>query len=284
MRCTNTDVLDLRPRAARQRSLWFAGVIGTCLTISAVAAAAQTVKDTVPAARDSLPIDPKAMAALKNMGGYLRTLQDFTIKGEGTREEVLSNGEKIQFGGTIDYAVKRPDRMKVVMNTDRKERTIYYDGKTMTIYAPRMKYYATVPAPPTIGAMLDSARYRYSLDMPVVDLFLWGTPRDGTKDITAAKYIGPAKINGVVTDQYAFRQKDVDWQLWVEPGDKPLPRKLVITTKTEPERPEYAITLDWNLSPNLDDKMFTFEPPKDAKKIDMLAALPPGERRPARKP
>lgn len=39
----------------------------------------------------------------------------------------------------------------------------------------------------------------------------------------------------------AFRNFDTDWQLWVEVGEKPIPRKLVITSKTLNSAPQYTL-------------------------------------------
>jgi hypothetical protein len=61
---------------------------------------------------------------------------------------------------------------------------------------------------------------------------------------------------------------DVDWQLWVQQGETPLPRKLVITTKQEEGQPQYVSNMNWNLSPKINNKLFSFVPPKDAHKID----------------
>jgi hypothetical protein len=212
------------------------------------------------------------------MGAYLRTLKNFGVQGVGTRDEVLADGQKVQFGGTLNYLVRVPDGFRADIRTDRKQRQWIYDGKTLTIFAPRMNYFATVAAPHTIGEMLDSARYRYRFDMPLADLFFWGTNRDGMRDLKEAKYIGPAYIDGTDVDQYAFRQEDVDWQIWIERGNKPLPRKLVITTTTVPQQPQYNMVLKWDLAPTFDSTTFAFTPPQDAKRITLSAAL----TRPAR--
>jgi hypothetical protein len=140
------------------------------------------------------------------------------------------------------------------------------------MFAPRMQYYATVPAPATILATLDSARVRYDIEFPLADLFLWGTPRDGLSALTSAQYIGPGYVNGVDTDHYAFRQPGTDWQIWIERGKTPLPRKLVITTTSEPTQPQYAATLKWDLTSRPDDALFTFVPPKGATKIAITSA------------
>jgi hypothetical protein len=63
----------------------------------------------------------------------------------------------------------------------------------------------------------------------------------------------------------------VDWQIWIEDGDKPLPKKFVITTKLMTGAPQFTVSIkSWNLSPKLKEDMFTFVPPKDAQRIDFV--------------
>jgi hypothetical protein len=201
------------------------------------------------------------------MGAYLRTMKSFGVDVKGARDEVMADGQKILISGTVKYLVRTPDRLRAEINTDRKQRTIYYNGKTLTLYAPRMHYYATVNAPPTVEQVLDTLRAKYGVELPIADLFLWGTDRDGVKDLTQARYIGPSSVDGIQTDQYAFRQEGTDWQIWIEQGSRPLPRRLVITSVDKPEAPQYFATMMWDLTANTDDTNFAFEPPKDAKQI-----------------
>jgi hypothetical protein len=93
-------------------------------------------------------------------------------------------------------------------------------------------------------------------------------------------YVGPALVGGDPCDQFAFRQEGVDWQVWIQKGDSPLPRKLVITTTDEDARPQYISVLSWNLAPALSEKMFVFEPPADAYRItiqEITAEPAPGK-------
>ena len=85
--------------------------------------------------------------------------------------------------------------------------------------------------------------------------------------LTAAMDVGPSQVDGVTCEHYAFRQEGADWQLWIQQGPHPLPRKLIITTTTDPSRPQFASTMAWNLAPSYNDAAFTFVPPNDAKKI-----------------
>jgi hypothetical protein len=220
----------------------------------------------------TVAVAPEAMSALDDMGKYLRGLKTFTVTSTTLTDEIINDGIKLQFGGTASLKVRRPDRLKAEIASDRKLREIYYDGKKITLYGPRVKYYATVPAPPTLGDAIDVLAKRYGVAMPLVDLFYWGTEAAPMDVIKFAAYIGPAKVDGVMTDQYVFRQEGVDWQVWIQQGSTPVPLKLVITTTSEPTHPEYIATMRWNLAPKLDDKDFAFKPPSGALRIPLQTA------------
>jgi hypothetical protein len=218
-------------------------------------------------AQESKAIEPDAMQALNKMGTYLRSLKDFQVQADITEEDVLSDGEKLRFAHTTNVLAQSPNRLRVEVNGDRKQRLFLYDGKSFTIFAQRAGYYATVPAPPTIGELIDVAREKYEIEIPLLDLFLWGGPRAATNEITAASDVGPGDIGGVTCQHYAFRQPGLDWQVWIQLGNHPLPRKLVLTTTTDEARPQHTSVLTWNLAPSFNEATFVFDPPPDAHKI-----------------
>ena len=74
-------------------------------------------------------------------------------------------------------------------------------------------------------------------------------------------------VDGVAAEQYAFRQGDVDWQIWIKNGDQALPLKVVIVDRSDPSMPEYAAKLKWNLAPQFTDQTFAFNAPQGAKPI-----------------
>ena len=81
--------------------------------------------------------------------------------------------------------------------------------------------------------------------------------------------MGPAKIGGVECDHYAYRQANVDWQVWIAKGKSPLPCKLVVTTTDEPSQPQYTATLKWDVASAIPASTFAFAPPAGAKKIEL---------------
>jgi hypothetical protein len=250
-------------------------VLAAVLLGAAAAGQAQQAGAAAPA------VDAAALDALDKLGAYLRTLTSFEVRGEAAIDEVLESGQKLQFARTVHLRVRRPDRLWAEMASDRKTRQFFYDGKTFTIWGPRNKLYASFPAPATLREMVERAEQRYGIVLPLADLFRWGTDPLRRDTIQGAMYVGPASIGGEPCEHYAFRQEGVDWQIWIQKGDSPLPRKLVITTTDDDARPQYATTLDWNLAPALNDKMFIFAPPADSSRVGILeiAAEPaPGSK------
>ncbi|MCX7204041.1 MAG: DUF2092 domain-containing protein, partial [Burkholderiales bacterium] len=111
---------------------------------------AQTAAQPAGPAAAAAPVkDPTALAALGSMSTYLRSLKQFAVRADTTTDEVLLTGQKLQFNGTASYQFVAPDRLRLDLRTDRMHRDIVFDGKTLTMVAPRRKLYASVPAPAT---------------------------------------------------------------------------------------------------------------------------------------
>ena len=239
------------------------------LLVAGVCSAQQQPPSTsAPPPATAPAVLPGALTALEQMGGFLRTLKAFTLRADTSTDEVLPDSEqKIQFGSVVEYRVRPPDRLRADVVSDRKHQQFFYDSKTLTFYGQRVQYYVSDPAPPTIPALLVVAAQKYGLALPLADLFFWGTDEARLDDIQSAIYVGPSWIDGATCDQYAFRQESVDWQVWIERSDTPLPRKLVITTTTEEAQPQYIAVLTWDLTPQFNDDTFTFVPPTDAHQI-----------------
>lgn len=128
--------------------------------------------------------------------------------------------------------------------------------------------YGAVPAPASLDEALDVASDRFGIVMPLED-FLRSDPRkDLLPQVTSGTDIGTVDVLGVPCEHLAFSQTNIDWQLWIDKGPMPVPRKFVITYKDEPESPEFdAIFLKWDFTTKLPDFVFQFEPPADAFRI-----------------
>jgi hypothetical protein len=248
--------------------------VRSALSVSLAAVAAAALAQA-PADRPDAAVEPGAMTALGSMGAYLRTLRQYQVDAVTTDEKVLDDGQKILTDGTIRILAEMPGRLYAEVQNDRHERTYLYDGKSFTLFARRANLYATIPAPPTIGQLADKLEAEYDFSVPLVDLFRWGGPSFHPEGITGAIDVGPGVVLGTTCEQFAFRQGDVDWQVWLQKGDHPLPRRIVITTRTDEARPQHTATYTWNLAPSFSPETFVFFPPEGAGKVVLAAARRP---------
>jgi hypothetical protein len=216
-------------------------------------------------------IDAEAQRLLKASTDFLASQQRFSADTRNTLEVVLKSGQKIEFNHAARVSVQRPNKLRAERSGDLVHQLFVYDGKTLTLYKPKDKAFAQVAAPDTLEDMLEFARTQLDIVAPASDLLnksAYGILMDG---VTDGFVVGKAVIEGVRCDHLAFRAPHVDWQIWVQEGTQPLPRRLVITTRGLPNAPQFAVTMTkWNLKPSFDAQTFKFTPPAGATKVDFL--------------
>jgi hypothetical protein len=218
-------------------------------------------------------VDPDAIALLRSSTDYLKGLKQFRVETDTALEAVISTGEKLQFDHRVALTVQRPNKLRAERVGELVSQTFYYDGKALSLNLPNYKYYATVAAPPAIEAMLDFARDKLNVIAPAADLVYSNAFERLTEGLTSAFIVSEAMVGGVRCVHIALRNAEVDWQIWIQQGDKPLPRKFVVTSKKMPQSPQFVVTLSkWDAAPKVTDAMFRFAPPKGWQEIEFLPA------------
>ena len=250
----------------RMATMAFTGAVllGLGLDISPTFAAEK------PQAAAASAIDPLALQAGARMGAYLRSLQAFEVNSSAVLEEVVDdNGKKSTNQVSAAYKVRRPDAFVIDVTAPKKARRFFYDGRAFTVFAPKVGYFATISAPPTIDETVKVIYEQYGVILPLADLFYWGTDAQPTDRVTSAKRLGQETIGGVDTDHYAFAGPGMSWEVWIQRGDAPLPRRMRITTVDDPARPTYTADLTWKTATSFPADTFTFKPATDARPIAM---------------
>jgi hypothetical protein len=214
------------------------------------------------------PIDPHADEILKRMGEYLGKAPFFSVSAEVWQDVQLSTGQRVQAGRNIELQVRRPDRLHAEVYSARRNRELVYDGSAITLFNRVQNFYGTVHAPGSLDEALDVASEKFGISMPLEDFIRSDPHKDLLEKVTSGIDIGPVMVMGVTCEHLAFTQDNIDWQVWIENGARPVPRKFVITYKDEPESPQYtAIFSNWDFTTKLPDFVFKFEPPEGASKI-----------------
>lgn len=216
--------------------------------------------------------DPEALAALDRMGSALRGLKQFSLRSDTSTEVVLDTGQKVELDGTVTYKAVRPTSLYVELKSDRRLRELYFDAGTLTLNAPRLKYYASTDVKAkTLGELAINAATEYGIDFPMADMFFWGTEHAPKDLINTAIHVGGGTLDGQQVDQYAFTQDDVEWQVWIS-QETSLPKKLVITSLDDPALPQYRAHLHWDTRTPVSASVFKFNPPAGSSQIKLVPA------------
>ncbi|MGB9440880.1 MAG: DUF2092 domain-containing protein [Desulfobacterales bacterium] len=216
-------------------------------------------------------IDPPADQILRKMCDYLGSLQQFSVHTQNTLEDTLDSGHRFDFDIAAKVVVSRPNKLRAERSGDLVDQIFFYDGKTLTLYNPSDKVYATEPAPGTIEEMFNFTRESLGLIIPIADLIYRNSYPLLIQDVTLAVVIGKSVVGGVTCDHLLFSRPGVDFQVWVADSGLPLPYKYVITDSGTPARLSISSVMSaWNPAPSVVDNRFSFAPPKEAQLISFM--------------
>ena len=216
-------------------------------------------------------ITPDADRILREMSEYLKKASEFTFHAELAFDSVLASGQKIQFGGASKVTVHRPNRLHVEYRGDQRRTRVVFDGRAFTIHDMVADVYTLTEVPPEIDAAVDRMFEQYGFSVPIAD-FVYADPyKTLIENVYAGSLVGRHAVDGRPCHHLAFSQEAIDWQIWIEDGPRPVPRKLVITYNDEDGWPQYSARFThWDLQPRVSDAFFEFHPPEGADRIDFL--------------
>ena len=255
-----------------KRDLW---TVVAALALASFASAQEPAAGP-PAAAPARSVEARAEQELKKMGEFLAKLPHFALEAEETFDEIPDGELRRQLTNVRRVAVERPNHVAADATGDTLNRASWYDGRTVTVLDKEHNVYATIEAPGTIDATFDRLQDEYGVVLPLADLLYSDPYAVLMAGVTYGRYLGLHQAAGVACHHLAFSQDTIEWQIWIDAGEKPLPRKLVISYVHEPGEPQYsAVIRRWNLESKVPEGLFRFEAPEGAQKIDATAMKRP---------
>jgi len=214
--------------------------------------------------------EQSARKILKAMTTYLASQTAITATYDSDIEVITPALQKIQFTNSGEVTIRRPDRLVAKRAGGYSHVEMIFDGATATILGRHNNTYAQIKALGSIDDLIHRLRDEFGVSTPGADLLLAGAYDELIADATEIKHIGHGVIDGRECDHLAFRGGEVDWQLWIEIGPNPIPRKYVITSKSVAGSPQYTLRIKslTTASPASSDA-FTFKVPQGATLVDV---------------
>jgi hypothetical protein len=221
-------------------------------------------------------------AILKKMFDYVTSQKVISITFDGDIEVITSNLQKIQFTNSGQLLLNRPDKLRAHRVGGYADVELVFDGKKVAIYGKNLNAFTQLELAGSTDQLIDRLRDEYGVVAPGADLLLTDAYKALVAGVVDAKHIGQGVVDGVECEHLAFRNVDTDWQIWVEIGPRPIPRKYVITNKGVTGGPQYTLRIkEWKTDAHIAADAFVFVPPPGAKKVDLkemsgIDEIPPG--------
>jgi hypothetical protein len=203
---------------------------------------------------------------LKAMSDYVAGQKAISVTYDSDVEVITSTLQKIQFTSSGQVQLSRPDKLRATRTGGYRDVEVVFDGKLVTVSDKDTKNYAQIEAAGTADQLIDVLREQHGVVAPGADLLLPNAFDVMIADAVEGVVIGKGVIDGVECDHLAFRNAESDWQIWIESGAKPIPRKYVITSKGVAQGPQYTLRIkEWKTEVPAD--AFAFKPDPSAKKL-----------------
>lgn len=211
-----------------------------------------------------------ALNILSDSTHFIESAVAFSARGQAGGELLMKNGQLVEHGTSFNVLFDRPLKLRLKLNSrDGTEATMIFDGERITAasYVEGKHIYDTTTQQGDVNESLDFLT-SYSGSSRELANFLTEQMTKSLDGVQSGISLGASTVDGVLCDHLALRTETRDIQVWVERGDEPKPRRILITYRERPSNPRFWIQFnEWDFSPEFSDHAFRYIPPEGARKV-----------------
>jgi hypothetical protein len=215
-------------------------------------------------------IDTIAVAILDRMSAMIGSLSSchYTVRSNyDIRSQHLG---LVKHGDDEQIYMQGPNKLLIRSQGDRGERSLYYNGDTLSYYSLENNQFASLALSASIVEMIDTVNKLYGIEFPASDFFYPTFVDDLLSESKNLIYLGMTKVDGKDCYHIAGTTPDMGYQFWISNDAVTLPVKMVIVYSNRDMNPQYeAVLSDWEINPVLPSSLFEFMAPPKAKKIKL---------------
>jgi len=220
---------------------------------------------------DGVQQDARAVEVLKQMATYRSTLDKAVIKGVSFTDARLGAGLIVSNSEEVRVSIDRPGSMQITNFDGETTKSLYFHDGMLTVFSSTANLYAQASIPKDIDAAMEFALEELDIEAPLMDMIYHDASAHLiSSDETILYLTDKSRVGNTDCHQIAIRGPEADVQLWIEEGDRPLVRKIIITSKWEGGSPRFIANLHWETNPQFDPGLFEFKAPEGATKIEFV--------------
>jgi len=242
------------------------------ISVWALAVGCAWALGSVPArAADPAPASPPIPAdLLRGMSQALAKLKAFSYHAEIEFDRLLPGGPKVRTAGAVDVAVVRPGSLHIDYRDDISDRVVWFEKGKLTLLDPIAGTVAEVSGPKDIDGMVAKLEKEKGVTLPLGEFAESDPYKTLTKGIDLAYYVGVANVEGIHCHQVLLQRGDLDIQIWIEIGERPLPRKLVFEYPLSTGSPQFTASItEWSFEAPKPE-IFAAKIPEGVGKVEFL--------------
>jgi hypothetical protein len=242
---------------------------GMALSLIAIAAVGSTACGSGEPRTDAERLS-RGREIVERMSAKLGSTPAFSVTTSEIRDEIRSGGATERVALTRETTIRRPDRLYSKISGDRHNE-IWYDGVGLTLALHNEKVFGQGRAPETLDKTLDAIHERYGVRAPLADYVHSAPAKALLAETTTGGWVGRETAEGRSTDHLAFKDKGVNWEVWISADGDPLPQKAVNEFTDDKRLRKVEMSLrDWNLAPQIAADRFSPSVPPDYEGIAIL--------------
>ncbi len=211
-----------------------------------------------------------AMQSAKTMSCELTFVM--TTESEGVKQEAST---------TYTLAAEKPNKLALRHKGGRVGNTVVSDGGKIFVYIGPTRLYDQKPAPSSFDDLFQSGGPMAG-SMLFIDSLLrsdvYGAIMEGVNKV---EYAGVEKMGGQECQRLRFSQDQMDWDLWITTGEKPVVVRVqmdmskgfeAMSSQMPGMKPMKMTAVNtfqnWQLGGALPNDAFVFSPPEGARKFE----------------
>ncbi|HIE22918.1 MAG TPA: DUF2092 domain-containing protein [Candidatus Korarchaeota archaeon] len=220
---------------------------------------------------------------LKKTDEAYKSLQSYQDKTTSIMN-VSAQGMEQKMKAELSIAMKRPNKLAVVLKSGMMGMTIVCNGEKMWTYMPMFKKYTVENAPESLEELIESASMMGMAGRSIIIITLFGdNPYEMLMEgVERVKLVGEEIVEGTKMHHIILYQEEMDIDLWIDAGDYLIRKVRMDMSKIMEKQKEIMPGLadmkmileelhsDVRIAEDIPDTRFIFKAPEGARETDDL--------------
>lgn len=207
----------------------------------------------------------------------LATAERFSVEVMETTTIARARGENERRSTRSTILAARPNLIRADISIDDAAYRACGNGTTLSLHDRERQVWSDLPAPDTNRHALALIVEQTDANRVLFDLVSGGVENGLLARLEKLEYLGTRRLGSTNCHHIRLSGVNIDGQIWIEPGNTPVPAKLVIQEKTGDATVTKIIRFRaWDFDPAAGRARFKCSIPGDARRVAFDQIRTPG--------